>query len=78
MLIFFTSGCLGETLVPINVGSTLAGFCRFFFNESGDDPPLKRSVFYVQLAVVVCVCVLVSQGCVEKKNAEVGMRSTQQ
>ena len=52
--------------MPINVGSTLAGFTRFFFNESGDDPPLKRSVFYVQLAVVVCVCVLVSQGCVKK------------
>jgi len=54
--------------VPLNVGSTLAGFSRFFFNESGDDPPLKRSVFYVQLAVVVCVCVLVSQGCVEKNK----------
>ena len=42
--------------------------CLFLFNESGDDPPFMRSVFTVQLVVVVCVCVLVSQGCVEKKN----------
>ena len=54
--------------MPLNVGCTLAGFPAFSFNESGDDPPLKRSVYYVQLVVVVCVCVLVSQGCVEKNT----------